>query len=94
MIDDSFHNYYEKVVLEYLIDVTQQDPTLTEDNLADVACVALNHLPPRYVRFDVDMSFYLSPEERQEIALETAEAVTYAIDVIRKNNGKTQAELQ
>ena len=35
--------------------------------LADVACVALNRLPARYVRHDVDMVFYLTEQERKVI---------------------------
>lgn len=89
MTDDSFHNYYEKLVLEHLVDVAERDATLTEDDLADVACVALNHLPPRYVRFDVDMSFYLSEQERAEIAQKTDDAVIYAIDFVKKNQQQT-----
>ena len=89
MTEDSFHNYYEKLVLEYLVDVAERDATLTEDDLADVACVALNHLPPRYVRFDVDMSFYLSEQERAEIAQQTDDAVIDAIDFVKKNQQQT-----
>ena len=37
-----------------------------DDLLADVACVALNRLPPRYIRHEVDFAFYLSERERTE----------------------------
>ena len=90
MEDNSFHNYYEGVVLEYLVDVTRRDPTLTKDNLADVACIALNHLPSRYVRFDVDMSFFLTPQEREDISLRTREAVNGAIDTVKNDSGCRQ----
>jgi hypothetical protein len=90
MADDSFHNYYEGVVLECLVDVVRRDPTLTEDNLADVACIALNHLPPRYVRFDVDMSFYLTTQEREEINLRTREAISSAIETVKSDNDRRQ----
>jgi hypothetical protein len=92
MADDSFHNYYEGAVLEYLVDVARRDPALTEDNLADVACIALNHLPPRYVRFDVDMSFYLTTQEREEINLRTREAVGAAIETVKSDNDRRQAQ--
>ena len=49
---------------------------------ADVACVALNHLPPRYVRFDVDMSFFLSPQEMDEMADKVAHAVNQALSYV------------
>jgi hypothetical protein len=54
------------------------------DLVADIACVALNHLPPRYVRHTVDMAFYLSPRERQEMEEKVAEAVRTAIAFVRE----------
>lgn len=78
---DGIHNYYEALVFEAL----QQklgDRYGNNDYTADVACVALNHLPPRYIRHDVDMAFYLSPNERQEILDKVAKAVATAIDFV------------
>ena len=71
MTFDLVHNYYEKMVFERVsqyIGRTSVDP----DYLEDIACVALNHLPPRYIRHDVDMIFYLSPEEKVMQAIESA----------------------
>ncbi len=50
--------------------------------MADVACVALNHLPPRYVRHDVDMTFFLSPMEHEEILDKVAKAVNDALSYV------------
>ncbi len=49
---------------------------LDPDALCDVACVALNRLPPRYIRHEVDFSFYLTERERREIDTAINEAVT------------------
>ncbi len=76
---DSVHNYYERFVFEQLLrasDKATNDPNF----FADVACVALNHLPPRYVRFDVDMSFFLSPVEMEEMTDKVAHAVNKALE--------------
>lgn len=81
---DSVHNFYEGPVFRYVADRLggkRSDP----EYLADVACVALNHLPPRYIRHDVDMAFYLSPAERAEIEKKIAEAVAYAVAFIREH---------
>ena len=76
---DSVHNYYERFVFEQL--ARASDKAKADANFfADVACVALNHLPPRYVRFDVDMSFFLSPTEMEEMLDKVAQAVNDAID--------------
>lgn len=73
----SIHNYYESQVVE-AVQLAVADGT-DEDQVADIACVALNHLPPRYIRHDVDMRFYLSPEERAEIERKVNVAVADAI---------------
>lgn len=75
---DSVHNYYERLVYEQLwraSDRAQMDSNF----FADVLCVALNHLPPRYVRHDVDMTFYLSSVEQDEMLDKVAEAVNDAL---------------
>lgn len=74
---DEFHNYYEKLVLEYIEScglIEQQE----SDYLADLCCIALNHLPPKYVRFDVDMAFFLGRAERIRMQLKVKKAVAEA----------------
>jgi competence protein ComFB len=77
----SVHNYYERLVFEQLrraSDRAAADPNF----MADVACVALNRLPPRYVRHDVDMTFFLSPIEHDEILDKVARAVNEALTYV------------
>lgn len=78
---DSIHNYYESLVLDA---VQQTIPNRLDDGnyIADVACVALNHLPPRYIRYSVDMAFYLSPDERQEMLYKVQDAVNLAVSLV------------
>ncbi len=84
-MDNDIHNWYEHLVFEKLADVSQADPKWDEDNLSDIACIALNHLPPRYVRHTVDMSFYTSPQEKSEMAERIDVAVRHAIDHIQNH---------
>jgi len=84
---DHFHNFYERLVLEEIVRLDDQS-ALDNNFRADVACVALNHLPPRYVRHDVDMSFFLSPQEYAEIDKKINEAVTKALAHVRSNRGR------
>lgn len=81
---DTVHNFYEAPVYRYVADNLSGkngDP----EYLADVACVALNHLPPRYIRHEVDMAFYLSPSERAEIDKKIADAVAFAVAFIKEH---------
>ena len=78
------HNYYERLVISLTKDVLADEDDDTE-LLADVVCVALNHLPPRYVRHDVDASFYLSPQERVEIEERVGKAVKDAIEYVQSS---------
>ena len=63
---DNIHNYYELLVVECLAELADGKGH-DADFLIDVVCVALNHLPPRYIRHEVDMVYYLSPIEAQEM---------------------------
>ncbi len=80
---DSVHNYYEHMVIA---EIHKQigSKTMDTDVIADVACVALNHLPPRYIRYDVDMAFYLSPKESLEMEEKVALAVREALVFVEK----------
>jgi len=81
MITDSIQNYYEPMVIDAMNrELGLQDHS--PDYLSDVACVALNHLPPRYFRFEVDMAFYLSPAERKEMEEKVNNAVKDAIKYV------------
>lgn len=77
----SVHNYYERLVIEAIMH-TNERATSDSDFMADVSCVALNHLPPRYIRHDVDMSFFMSPTEREETADKVQQAVDHAIEFV------------
>ncbi len=75
---DFIHNYYERQVLQALVD-TSERARQDREFLADVACVALNRLPPRYIRHDVDMTFFMSPQEMQEMEAKVQQAVNTAL---------------
>ena len=83
---ENIHNYYEKLVIDHLTDhagsgVDNRD----QDFLEDVACVALNRLPTRYVRYDVDTAFYMSDEEHGKMQEQVRTAVKEALEYVRNN---------
>ncbi len=79
---DFIHNYYERLVLEQIFEQSTRVQEGDRDFLADVACVALNRMPPRYIRHDVDMTFFMSPQDIQEISNKVQHAVTDAINYV------------
>lgn len=65
---ESIHNYYEQLVMDYLVEELAPELGLSDDELlADIACLALNHLPARYIRHDVDMAFFLTTADRERM---------------------------
>ncbi|MFD2229973.1 late competence development ComFB family protein [Alkalimarinus sediminis] len=82
-IMDSIQNYYEPLVIETLAELTR-DKAFSDDLLIDVMCVALNHLPPRYIRHEVDMIYYLSPIEAKEMQDKVKKAVEGALAYVNE----------
>lgn len=82
-------NYYEQVVSEEIrrqLDNRAKEPTM--DFMADVACVALNRLPPKYYRYEVDMAFYMSPNELHQVKEKVEEVVSEAISFVEQHGRK------
>ena len=88
---EQVHNYYERLVFEEVVRRAPAHPDFSSDMLADVACVALNRLPARYVRHDVDMMFYLTEQERQAMELSLEEVLQFAFGFVGQRTAKTSA---
>ncbi|ALT77751.1 MULTISPECIES: late competence development ComFB family protein [unclassified Roseateles] len=80
----SIYNHHEREVLAAVMKSSADFPQIAADPdlLCDVACVALNRLPPRYIRHAVDFLFYLTEHERREIDAAIDEAVGYAFHFV------------
>jgi hypothetical protein len=85
---EQVHNYYERLVFEEVARSAESYAHYSADNLADVACVALNRLPARYVRHDVDMMFYMTERERHTIEEALQEALSFAFDFVGERIAK------
>lgn len=90
---EQVHNYYERLVFEEVARQAQDYPELTIEMLADVACVALNRLPARYVRHDVDMMFYLTEQERHAIELSLTDALAFGFAFVQQRSSKNTSNL-
>ena len=80
---ESIKNYYESYVFEQITrKYGETDLGNQPGALEDIACLALNQLPARYVRHSVDTAFYLSVEEKQEMIRAVELAVDRAADYV------------
>ena len=75
-------NYYEIMVFSQLENEPQVKERGDKDYWADIACVALNKLPSRYIKHSIDASFYITPAERAQMELAVQKAISDAISFI------------
>ncbi len=88
---ESIHNYYETLVTEYIMNTLAKEEGMDQDFLEDVACLALNQLPARYVRHDVDMAFFLTTRERERMQSHIIEAVLDASRKVRETRHREKS---
>ncbi len=79
----SLHNDYERQVVDFVLELAEVYPLLNQDHLPDVACVALNRLPPRYIRHQVDLAFHMTEKERNESEQMIKDAVVFAFEFVQ-----------
>jgi len=91
MAIEQIHNYYERLVLDEVVRRVRDDEYVTADMVADMACVALNRLPARYVRHDVDLIFYLTEEERRQSDMALDAAIELAIRLVYERSREEDA---
>ncbi|MCA0176271.1 MAG: late competence development ComFB family protein [Proteobacteria bacterium] len=82
----SIRNHQEKLVFAAVHDQSRHYPHLGADALTDIACVALNRLPPRYIRHEVDMAFFQTEHERTESERTVLEAVEFSFGFVQARN--------
>ncbi|MFD2112937.1 late competence development ComFB family protein [Thiorhodococcus fuscus] len=80
-------NYYERLVMECIRETIEADKASDEAAyIEDLACVALNNLPPRYIRHSIDLASHLSDEERDQMHRQVTEAVEKARTIIQRRS--------
>jgi hypothetical protein len=81
----AIRNHHERAVFRAVIETAPQFPGIASrsDLLVDVACVALNRLPPRYIRHEADFAFFITDRERADLELAVSEAVEYAFGFVQ-----------
>jgi hypothetical protein len=91
---DFIHNYYERLVLQEILQQSSRVQVGDREFMADVACVALNRLPPRYIRHNVDMTFFMSPQDMHEIESKVTNAVAQALNYVESRERGEDIETQ
>jgi len=86
-IRDQIHNFYEAKVVIAINDIAG-NRGYDNEQMVDLACLALNNLPTRYFRHEVDLAFYMSAHEHEDIDRRVRQAVNDAIAYLesQKNN--------
>ena len=79
----SIRNHLERPVFEAVLAAYPRYPGIDASLLPDVACVALNRLPPRYIRHAVDLAFYQSEKERNDNERAVLDIVNYAFEFVQ-----------
>ena len=93
MAFDNINNYFEKLVIDEIQHQFSEGKLENDDDyLSDIACVALNQLPSRYVRHNVDMVFYMTLDEREQYHEVVEDAVLMAIDYVNKHRHDDRPE--
>ena len=85
MAFSSVHNTHEKTVFAAVQAAAPRYPGVADDPelLADVACVALNRIPPHYIRHSADLAFFTTEKERLAIRRNIEESVDFAFGYVQ-----------
>lgn len=79
----SIRNHQERAVFDAVLAARDRYPMIGMELLPDVACVALNRLPSRYIRHEVDLVFYQSDKERLQSERSVSNAVNFAFEFVQ-----------
>jgi hypothetical protein len=89
---ESVHNYYERLVFEEISRAANSWPQpVAAGLLADIACVALNKLPARYIRNDANDAFFMSGDERETHRRLVMQAVERAFSYVNSGEARVAA---
>ena len=80
-ITDQIHNYYEAKVADTLVELASPKG-YSHEEMVDLACLALNNLPTRYYRHEVDLAFYMSAQDHEYIHERVRSSVLNAMNYL------------
>ncbi len=81
------NNYYEQLVTAQLLHMAKEINELNyKDFMEDVACIALNELPARYVRSLVDLHSHFTDLDKEAMEQQVADAIQKALVKARRRS--------
>lgn len=80
----SIFNCNEQLVLDELARQTKE-LTFTDEQLSDMACIALNKVPAKYIKHSVDRVFYMDEGEQVELDKLVKASVAEALTFVSQN---------
>ncbi len=91
---ESVRNHHEEAVFQVVLDLSSRYPAMEFDAnlLVDVACIALNRLPARYIRHPIDLIFYTTEVEQAKTDKAIHQAVIEAFEFMASRLGIKAAE--
>jgi Late competence development protein ComFB len=89
----SVHNFNETAIFLEVSRTAPRYPTVFchPELLADVACLALNRMPPRYICHDVDNVFFMTDNDCSKHHSEVAAAVEFAFAFVQSRTARLTA---
>ena len=81
---EQLHNFFERPVIDAL---RERNIDLDDDTFVDVICVALNELPAKYIRHDVDMVYFTNPSDMVIINSRIERALDVALERVLSKRG-------
>ncbi len=93
LIPDDVHNYYEELLQQH-IQALELHNTRDEDYLADLSCLVLNQLPAHYIRHTVDMVYFTTDAQRDEMNLRVQDAVSKSVAWLDKKENQRKTREQ
>lgn len=86
MQSESIVNFYEQLVFDNIErTLVNTGKVAAQDMVYDIACLALNRLPARYIRYHVDAVFYISDEEMEKMLVDVDAAVQNGHEIVLTN---------
>jgi len=88
-------NHRESIVRELIEELAARTPAIkaNPELLADIACIALNTLKPRYIHRPNALNKYMTQQERESSSLEAQSAVQSAFEYVLLSSG-TEGSLE
>jgi len=90
-IGSDVHNYMETIVGQMLAQETYTEQ-YTDEQLADLACLALSQLRPTYIRYDVDFLAALPEKRAAHLKVCANDAIKAAETMIKYDRRKQRNE--